>query len=1075
MSFRIIRALVLLTLFAASALTVYAQSSVITTYAGPALPVSGSSALTQEIDSPTSLALDGTGGLYVAVARQNRVYRVTKDGALILVAGISSYGFGGDGGPAVSAQLASPSGVAVDAQGNVYIADTNNNRIRRVGPDGVIRTIAGTGVSGLSGDEGPAAGAQLNAPSGLTFDAAGDLYIADAGNGRVRKITPDGVIRTAASNLGTPRQLVVDASGTLYIAGGPVYKVTPDGTTTRVVAEAHDGLFGKCDSPDSFSTTNPAVCSASAVVMDRSGNLIVVDGGKGRIRQVSPDGVMSNVPIGTMSAPHSITIDSAGILYVADSNGIRRIAANGAITTLAGAPTVDFDGDGGRATSAHLRYPNKVAVDTLGNLYVTDTGNNRIRKVSPEGIITTVAGVGSAGLSGDGGQAALAELKSPSGVAVDAGRNVFIADTGNARVRRVSSDGIISTIVGTGSCCVGDLGDGGPATSAQLNGPMGLAVTTGGTLYVADSGNNRIRKLTPDGTITTVAGPAILSRPGDVALDSFGNIYIADSSNFQIRRVTPAGVMSTVAGLFSNGSGGFAGDGGPATAARFAYIDGIAIDAAGDIYAADGLNWRIRKISRDGTVNTVVGNGLPGFSGDGGTPAAAELSIPVGVAVDAAGNLYIADAGNNRIRKVAPETLAQPQYDIASNGTASVTTPDSSSLRIGYARARASSGTSTPAGFAVFSLRQNGVLVSEASVPGSQPIQSGRIYAELSPFVRTGIAIANPNLGATGISFFFTDDQGRDFGAGTMNIEANAQISRFLDEAPFNLTNTSARTFTFSASAPVAVIALRGLTNERSEFLVTTLPVAPLSSAPSGDLVFPHYANGGGWTTQVVLVNSTDQVMTGTIGGEAPYSISPRSAVGLIIGLARTTTGTGAIRITPNGARPSGFLIFAYRSNGVTVTEASVPASPIGSAFRIYAEPESGIAVTNAGAFTTTATFELTTLTGEVVGTATASLAASAHLAIFLKEFPQFAHLPPAFRGLLRVTGGSISVLGLRGRYNERGDFLIAATPAVPESLSAASDLIFPHVVQGGGYTTEMMLFPTSAGSSSGSLDFTWR
>ncbi len=587
---------------------------------------------------------------------------------------------------------------------------------------------------------------------------------------------------------------------------------------------------------------------------------------------------------------------------------------------------------------------------------------------------------------------------------------------------------------------------------------MAIAADAGGTLYILERGKGRVRKVTPDGIITTAVSQAALSNPDDLALDQFGNLYIADTGNDRIRKFNPVtGLVPVVAATIFN------------------HPEGLAVDASGNVYVADSMNSRVRKISVDGAIATVAGNSVIGYSGDGGDPAAAQLSLPFGVAVDAAGNLYIADAGNNRIRKVTFPIGAQQQYILAPRGAMSLTAAESSSLKVGYSAARASSGSPAPAGFAVFSLRQNGVLVSEASVPGSQPLTSGRIYTELSPFVRTGIAIANPNPTRADISFYFTDDQGQDFGTGTIQVDANGQVSRFLDEAPFNLTNTKARTFTFSSSVPVAMIALRGLTNERAEFLVTTLPVAPLSSFTTGDFVFPHYANGDGWTTQIVLVNPTDQLMTGVIGGETPYSIKPRSATALAIGGTRSTTATGAIRVSPNGTSPSGFLIFSYRANGVTVTEASVPASPIGSAFRMYAEPGSGIAVANSGGSTVAVTFELTTLAGDVVATATRSLAPNAHLAVFLKEFSEFSRIPLMFRGLLRVTGTSISVLGLRGRYNEREDFLITTTPAVPESVSTGSDLIFPHVVQGGGYTTEMILFSRTPASSAGSLEFIWR
>ena len=1074
-NFLIVRSSLILILHVAAFASAIGQSKVIRTYAGPSLPISGSPAITQAI-APAALASDLAGGLYVASGAQNQVYRIGRDGILTVLAGTSSYGFSGDNGSAVAGRLAKPSGVVADAQGNVFIADTDNQRIRKVTPDGIIRTIAGTGMGGFSGDNGQALAAQFNGPAGLALDAANNLYVADQGNNRVRRISPDGIIRTVA-NVGSPGNLTIDGDGNLYIAGGPVYTVTADGATSTIVPQAHLGLFGSCLAPEfPSSLVAPYVCSSSAVAIDPAGVLYVVDSELGRLRKVTPDRLMTTVGFDVLSRPLTVTIDNEDNLYLADSERIRRIESNGTSTVIAGAPTRDFAGDGGPATSARLRWPSSVAADTLGNLYIADRDNHRIRKVSPEGLILTIAGNGSPGFSGDGGPAISAQLNRPSGIAVDAVGNVYISDSSNSRIRKVSPDGVIVTVAGIGVCCVSvagviDLGDGGPAALAQLNQPMGLVTDAAGNLYIADTANSRIRKVSPNGIITTVAGTgtagfsgdggpatsARLDHPIDVDLDSTGSLYISDSGNNRVRKVTRDGVITTV---------------GTPDVRR---LMGIAVDSVGNLYIADGSNVRIRRLSPDGSIVTIAGNGICGFAGDGGEATAAQFCEPSDVAVDTAGNIYIADSSNNRIRKVLIENGPQQPYVLASNGAIFLRTQDAADLKTGYARVRSTSGGVPMAGFAVFSLRQNGVLVSEASVPASEPVLSGRIYAELGTFVRTGLAFTNPSSATISISFFFTDDQGRDFGSGTLQIDPNAHIARFLDEAPFNLTNTSARTFTFMSSAPVSVIALRGLTNERSEFLVTTLPVAPLFAASTGELGFPHYAEGGGWSTQLILVNPTDQVMTGVTGFDTPYTIAPRSAYRFALNGGADTVHSGAVRVLPNGPAPSGLLIFSYRPNGITITEASVPASRIGPAFRMYAEPQTGLAITNLGFGTTTVTLELRTFAGEIVGTATVSLAASTHLAMFLKEFSQFASLPPSFQGVLRVTGTSISMIGLRTQYNERGDFLITTTPAVSESDPSPSELVFPHVVQGAGYTTEVVMFSTLPGSSSGFVDFTWQ
>jgi sugar lactone lactonase YvrE len=313
-----------------------------------------------------------------------------------------------------------------------------------------------------------------------------------------------------------------------------------------------------------------------------------------------------------------------------------------------------------------------VAVDTAGNLYIADSSNNRVRKVSTSGTITTVAGNGSSGHWGDGGTATNAGLASPWGVAVDAAGNLYIADSDNHRVRKVSMSGTITTVAGSGTTGYsggGYSGDGGPATGATLNNPYGVAVDTSGSLYIADTYNSRVRKVSTSGTITTIAGSTTQGLSGDggpatdaglafpygVAVDSAGNVYIADTDNHRVRKVSTSGTITTIAGSGTTGysGGGYSGDGGPATSARLFNPYGVAVDAAGNVYIADTDNSRVREVSTLGTITTIAGTGSFGLSGDGGRATIATLYSPYGVAVDMAGNLYVADTYNNRIRKVS--------------------------------------------------------------------------------------------------------------------------------------------------------------------------------------------------------------------------------------------------------------------------------------------------------------------------------------------------------------------------------------------------------------------------------------
>jgi len=535
------------------------------------------------LNNPKGVVLDKDGNLYIADTENHRIRKVTPGGTISTIAGTGTAGYAGDDGAATSAQLNNPKGMAVDSSGNLYIADTDNQRIRKVTPAGMISTVAGTGTAGnYPGDGGPATSAELNSPFGVAVDSDSNLYIADTGNSRIFKV---------------------------------------DATSKNISIVAGTGTLG-------FTGDNGAATSAK------------------------------------LALPSGVTVDSNGNLYIADTSNyrIRKVTPGGTISTIAGTGVQGPAGDDGAATSAELNSPFGVAVDSRGNLYIADTENHRIRKVTPGGTISTVAGTGTGGYAGDDGAAISAELNSPFGMAVDSSNNLYIADTYNHRIRKVATNGIITTVEGA-------INDNGPATSAQLNYPTRVAVDSSGNLYIADAQNNRIRKVTPGGTISTVAGTgtpgyagddgaatsAELNNPNGMAFDSSGNLYIADSYNHRIRKVTPGGTISTVAGT---GTPGFTGDNGAATSAQLALPVGVAVDSSGNLYIADSQTHRIRKVdAKSNIISTVAGGGTPTTGvGDEGAATSAELNRPVSVAVDSSGNLYIADAENNRIRKVATDT-----------------------------------------------------------------------------------------------------------------------------------------------------------------------------------------------------------------------------------------------------------------------------------------------------------------------------------------------------------------------------------------------------------------------------------
>lgn len=337
------------------------------------------------------------------------------------------------------------------------------------------------------------------------------------------------------------------------------------------------------------------------------------------------------------------------------------------ITTVVGTGVADYDGDSGPGTDAEINNPFFIALDSSGNLFIADQFNDRIRKLATDGTISTVAGTGTADYDGDGELATSADIHDPCGIVVDSSGNIYFSDTYNAVVRKVAKSGIISTYAGTGTA--GSTGDGADATLATLDHPIGLALDSSGRLYIADTANSKIRMVASDGTISTVAGTgvvgsvgdggpavsALLNRPQGIAFDAAGNLYIADSANHLVRKVTPDGTITTVAG---NGTAGYFGDGGPATQASLWYPKSVLVDAAGKILIVDSFNSRIRVVATNGIITTLAGSAIIGDQGDGGDALKAQLRFPSSVALASSGKIYIADTQNSRIRLLTPTSEA---------------------------------------------------------------------------------------------------------------------------------------------------------------------------------------------------------------------------------------------------------------------------------------------------------------------------------------------------------------------------------------------------------------------------------
>ncbi len=336
------------------------------------------------------------------------------------------------------------------------------------------------------------------------------------------------------------------------------------------------------------------------------------------------------------------------------------LAGSGDIYTIAGTGTPAYSGDQGAAAAAALSSPSALAISADGTVYIADTANHVVRRVSPAGIISTLAGTGIAGASGDGGAATAAQLRLPAGLALAPDGRLYIADTDNNRIRRIEINGSITTVAGTGQA--GATGDGGAATLAALKNPWGIAFDGAGNLYIADEGNNRIRRVAAaTGAISTVAGNGQVGNTGDggpatdarlthasgVALDASGRLYIADKGNHRVRVVSVSGIISAFAGS----TAGDSGDGGPATTAQLGNVVGIAVGAGGHVYVSDTATHRVRQITPAGTISTLAGS-VRGYSGNGGPANQAELRAPSGLAVDSAGRLWIADEGNHVVRRV---------------------------------------------------------------------------------------------------------------------------------------------------------------------------------------------------------------------------------------------------------------------------------------------------------------------------------------------------------------------------------------------------------------------------------------
>jgi trimeric autotransporter adhesin len=604
-----------------------AQQYVISTVAGGAPPVTPAQASGVSIGDPPRVTVDSVGNTYFASLHS--IFKVDRTGSLLRIAGTGRSGLSGDGGSAIAAQISDPVGIAVDPAGNIYYAERTAGTIRRISAAGVITTIA-TGLS---------------TPMGIALDAAGNLYVAEMGSNAIRKIAPTGASTVVASSgLNGPEGVALDAAGNLYIAdtfSHRVRVVSPDGAMTTFAGNGFPGVSG-----DDGKAIDASMILPTDVAVDRSGNVYIADLGNSRIRKVT-GGSISTIagnsgglaPIDGLAAtdvrfsgPTGLAVDSAGAVYLAEGSigsgsgldggifKVWKVGANGKLATVAGTGIRSYSGDAGPASIAQFDAPAGIAIDSRGNLYVADSRNHRIRKVATDGTVTTVAGNALPGFSGDGGKATLAQLNRPTGVAIDSAGNLYIADSGNNRIRMVFPTGIIGTLAGNGNTAF--FGDGGSSLKAALNRPEGVAVDTDGAVYIADTGNHRIRKVVFAVIDTVLDG---FDAPSSVAVAGDGSIAVADRGAGKVRVSGPLPLEAPLPGAH-----------------------GVAFDANLNAWAT-GDN-RVVKLVFRSPAATIVGTGQCCYAGDGGPAGAALLNNPWGLAFDSSGDLYIADTGNDAIR-----------------------------------------------------------------------------------------------------------------------------------------------------------------------------------------------------------------------------------------------------------------------------------------------------------------------------------------------------------------------------------------------------------------------------------------
>ncbi len=664
----------------------------------------GGPALAASFTDPGRLLVDQVGVIFVA--EPGRVRRIDSGGGVSTILGNGQPDFAGDGGPAVFGRTAGNAGMAIDGNGNLFIAERASHRVRRIDTSGILDTVAGTGAPGGAGDGGPARQAMLDQPVDVDVDSQGNLLVAELAGNRIRRVSADGRIETIAgvgrpggagdggpalaAELNGPQSVLTDSSGAIFVAdwnNRRIRRIDPDGTIHTVAGHAD----GRVDSGGLAVESRLILPLVISPMLD--GSLIVVEQGQRRIRRLAP-AAQGAAPPSVQGAVQpaqgaaqpadgaaSPAAPAAGEAAYAQPSAVLPPApplpAELIAEVFAGTGESGYAGDGGFRGEAVFASPRAIAVDGSGRLLIADTGNHRIRRIGLDGVVSTIAGDGTPGYAGDGGPAAAAQFNRPAALAVDADGAIYVADAGNFRLRKIGPDAIVRTVAGTGT--PGDGGDGGPAIAAEFTDPGGLAIAADGSIYVADGPVHRVRRIGPDGVIRPYAGNGVDGLDGDggpaaqaalgfpqrLAVAPDRAILVTQLHAGVVRRIGVDGVIQTLAGAPQDG----APPEGPAREIALDSPIGLSADAAGNVYVVGSGDGRLTRVDPAGQARTLAGNPLG--QGQSGDPA---RDIPLFTAVDVAlspdGSAYVLEARGLvwRIRSIlvgdpAPAADATPTPD----------------------------------------------------------------------------------------------------------------------------------------------------------------------------------------------------------------------------------------------------------------------------------------------------------------------------------------------------------------------------------------------------------------------------